>query len=143
MLTIKVKFVGIAKSELNLLCLGVKLAAIVDGKEETQCWWWVLHTTGCFTPLGASDYAAQHCMLLIMQHTPVCFRLCCRSLGYPIAFMAHMHNMTGKPEYLQTAETILEFVGRCHPNSRNSIIAHKVPSQTRSNAVRDLPFAHR
>jgi len=66
---------------------GVKLAAIVDGKEETQCWW---------------------------------------SLGYPIAFMAHMHNMTGKPEYLQTAETILEFVGRCHPNSRNSIIAHKV-----------------
>jgi len=66
---------------------GVKLAAVVDGKEETQCWW---------------------------------------SLGYPIAYMAHLYTMTGKAEYLQTAETILEFVNKCHPNSRNSIIAHKV-----------------
>jgi hypothetical protein len=66
---------------------GVKLAAIVNGNEEVQCWW---------------------------------------SLGYPVAFMAHMYNMTGKAEYLQTAEIILEFVARCHPNSRNSIIAHKI-----------------
>lgn len=66
---------------------GVKLAAIVDGKQPAQCWW---------------------------------------SLGYPVAFMAHLYSSTGDARYLATAERILEFVSRCHADSRNSIIAHKI-----------------
>jgi len=66
---------------------GVKLAAIVDGKQPSQCWW---------------------------------------SLGYPVAFLAHLHAATGDARYLATAERILGFVARCHPDARNSIIAHKV-----------------
>lgn len=51
---------------------------------------------------------------------------CWWSLGYPVAFLAHLHSRTGEASYLQTAESILEFVGRCHPDSRNTIIAHKI-----------------
>ena len=111
---------------------------------------------------------------------------CWWSLGYPVAFLAHLHSRTGEPSYLQarpratlglasdcdatcsagltgggemrrgrpspspdpavcvcvcvcderpfpfavprmqTAEAILEFVGRCHEDSRSSIIAHKI-----------------
>lgn len=53
---------------------GVKLAAIIDGKEPNQCWW---------------------------------------SLGYPVAFLAHLHARSGDPRYLDTAEVILDFVRRC------------------------------
>jgi len=66
---------------------GVKLAAIIDGKEPNQCWW---------------------------------------SLGYPVAFLAHLHARSGDPRYLDTAEVILDFVRRCHGDARASIISHKV-----------------
>ena len=66
---------------------GVKLAAIIDGKQPGQCWW---------------------------------------SLGYPVAFLAHLHMRTGEASYLEAAERILGFVGRCHEDSRNTIIAHKI-----------------
>jgi hypothetical protein len=51
---------------------------------------------------------------------------CWWSLGYPVAFMAHLYMKTNDKRYLETAERILGFVRRCHPDSRNSIIAHKV-----------------
>ena len=51
---------------------------------------------------------------------------CWWSLGYPVAFLAHLYAKTDDARYLQTAERILEFVRRCHPDARHSIIAHKV-----------------
>ena len=51
---------------------------------------------------------------------------CWWSLGYPIAFLAHLHMATDDPAYLATAETILSFARRCHPDLRASIVSHKV-----------------
>jgi len=51
---------------------------------------------------------------------------CWWSLGYPASFMAHLYMHSGDARYLQTAETILEFASRCHPDIRNNIVAHKV-----------------
>ena len=51
---------------------------------------------------------------------------CWWSLGYPVAFLAHLHAATGDARYLATAERLLGFVARCHPDARNSITAHKV-----------------
>ena len=51
---------------------------------------------------------------------------CWWSLGYPVAFLAHLHLHTGDPDFLATAENILEFVGRCDDDVRNNIVAHKV-----------------
>jgi len=51
---------------------------------------------------------------------------CWWSLGYPAAFLAHLHMKTGNPSYLATAESILHFAGRCHTDIRSNIVAHKV-----------------
>jgi len=51
---------------------------------------------------------------------------CWWSLGYPIAFLSHLYTATGEARYLQTAETILDFASRCHPDLQSNIVAHKV-----------------
>jgi hypothetical protein len=51
---------------------------------------------------------------------------CWWSLGYPAAFLAHLHMRTGEAKYLETAERILEFASRCHSDLQNNIIGHKV-----------------
>jgi hypothetical protein len=51
---------------------------------------------------------------------------CWWSLGYPVAFLAHLHMRTGEARYLETAEAILGFCLRADPDLANTIIAHKV-----------------
>ena len=51
---------------------------------------------------------------------------CWWSLGYPVAFLTHLHHRTGERRYLETAEDILAFVRTCDDDVRNNIVAHKV-----------------
>eukprot|EP00965_Chrysotila_dentata_P194931 6176679-Pleurochrysis_carterae.AAC.2 len=51
---------------------------------------------------------------------------CWWSLGYPVAFLAHLHMVTNDSRYLSTAEKMLDFARRCHPDLRASIVSHKV-----------------
>ena len=62
---------------------------------------------------------------------------CWWSLGYRVAFLAHLHLHTGDPDFLATAENILEFVGRCDDDVRNNIVRkgeQGEPSSARSPA---------
>lgn len=51
---------------------------------------------------------------------------CWWSLGYPVAFLAHLYQRVGDRRYLEAADTILSFVQEADPEARHSIIAHKV-----------------
>jgi len=51
---------------------------------------------------------------------------CWWSLGYPVAYLANLYNMTREVKYLQSAEKILAFCLRCNENLRNNIVSHKV-----------------
>lgn len=51
---------------------------------------------------------------------------CWWSLGYPVAYLANVYNLTGEAKYLASAEKILAFCLRCNENLRHNIVSHKV-----------------
>ena len=52
---------------------------------------------------------------------------CWWSLGYPIAYLATLYQVTGKNKYLLTSEKLLNFIiNDCCDDVRNNIISHKV-----------------